>query len=368
MKILQIITSLRTGGAERLVADLAGRMAGAGNDVTVLLFDGSRTPLLDELEGSGISVRALGKGVNAMHNPLLVFRLSAFLRNNRFDIIHTHNTPCQLITALCPAARMSALVTTEHNTSNRRRGNNLLKPLDRWMYGRYRSIICVGEETARNLKSWLPGAGLESRITVIPNGIDLNRIRNAEPAPDIAALPGTKILMVSAFRPQKDQLSLVKAMQYLPETYSLFLAGGAELPEHRILMAQCRDTAASLGVEDRVFFLGIRRDVPELLAAADIIVLSTHHEGMPLSLLEAMASGKPVLASDVKGVREFAASQEALFPEGDAKKIADKISFVTKNHEISRLIKIGGSERAGQFDIALTASAYRKLYTWILNN
>jgi hypothetical protein len=96
-------------------------MAGAGDDVTVLLFDGSRTQLLEELEASGIAVRALGKGVNAMHNPLLVFRLSAFLKKNRFDIIHTHNTPCQLMTALCPATRKSVLVTTEHNTSNRRR-------------------------------------------------------------------------------------------------------------------------------------------------------------------------------------------------------------------------------------------------------
>jgi glycosyltransferase involved in cell wall biosynthesis len=184
----------------------------------------------------------------------------------------------------------------------------------------------------------------------------------------MAAQPGTKILMVSAFRPQKDQLSLVRAMQYLPESYSLFLAGGAKLPKHRLLMEQCRDTAASLGIENRVAFLGIRRDVPELMAAADIIVLSTHHEGKPISLIEAMASGRPVLASDVAGVREFAPSREALFPEGDSQLIADKIAFLAKNPDISRLIGKRGIDTARKYDIALTADAYRQLYAYLLKD
>lgn len=368
MTILQMITSLRTGGAERLVVDLSKRMAADGDDVAVLLFDGSRTALLDELEASGIAVYSLGKGERAMHNPFLLFRLSCFLRRHRYDIIHTHNTPCQMMTFLCHAAHKSTLVTTEHNTNNRRRGKSLFRLFDRWMYGHYRNIVCVGDETASNIQEWLSDDGFKSKLTVIPNGIDLDRIMNAKPARDVSSYEGKKILMVSAFRPQKDQMSLVKAMRYLPDRYKLFLAGGAELPEHRILMDQCRKTADDLGISDRVFFLGIRNDVPELLAAADLIVLSTHHEGMPLSLLEAMASGSPVLASDVAGVREFAPSPLALFPEGEPNIIAEKVLFLEKKPDIARLIGIDGFERVKEYDITVTASKYRNLYACLLKD
>ena len=79
MKILHIITSLRTGGAERLVAELARRHHADGDEVEVLLFDGTRTPLVDELEKNGIPVHALGKGFAAMSNPLLLPALARFL-------------------------------------------------------------------------------------------------------------------------------------------------------------------------------------------------------------------------------------------------------------------------------------------------
>ena len=108
MKILQIITSLRIGGAERLVVELSKRMAKAGDTVEVLLFDGKRTPLYDELDEAGIKVHALGRGEAAMHNPLLVFKLRRFLIENNCDIVHTHNTPCQLMISLVKPRRMVA--------------------------------------------------------------------------------------------------------------------------------------------------------------------------------------------------------------------------------------------------------------------
>ena len=82
MRILHVITSLRTGGAERLVVELVKRLHNAGDDVAVLLFDGMRTPLVEELENGGIPVFALGKGAGAMRNPLLLLKLRCFLRKH----------------------------------------------------------------------------------------------------------------------------------------------------------------------------------------------------------------------------------------------------------------------------------------------
>ena len=143
MKILQFITSLRTGGAERLVTDLSVCFREAGHDVSLLLLDGSVTPFLEELKSAGIQVTALSKGYRSMRNPFLVFKLIRFLKKGRFDIIHTHNTSCQFLAAVASLSLPLTMVTTEHNTSNRRRGWSLFKPLDRWMYSRYKKVFCV---------------------------------------------------------------------------------------------------------------------------------------------------------------------------------------------------------------------------------
>ena len=370
MKILHIITSLRTGGAERLVAELARRHHADGDEVEVLLFDGTRTSLVQELEKGSIPLHALGKGFAAMSNPLLLPALSRFLRKHKFDIVHAHNTSCQILTALVPALTR---VTTEHGTINRRRNWRWFRPIDRWMYGRYKKIVCVGEETRKTLSDWLDRSELEKKMTVIPNGIDLQRIVNASPAEDLCAGPSTgsgtgkagssgtgtyKILMVSAFRPEKDQQTLIRAIQQLPDTYQLFLAGGAETPENQKIMDDCKGR--------RVHFLGVRSDVPNLLAAADAVVLSSKHEGMSLSVLEGMASGKPMIASDVEGMRDLVGGAGLLFPQGDAEALAAFIREVCENPEKAREIGRKCQERAMQYDIAETAKRYHALYEDVL--
>lgn len=376
MRILHIITSLRTGGAERLVAELARRHHADGDEVEVLLFDGTRTPLVDELEKNGIPVHALGKGFAAMSNPLLLPALARFLRKHPFDVVHTHNTSCQILTALVPALTR---VTTEHGTINRRRNWLWFKPIDRWMYGRYCRIVCVGEETRKTLSDWLERPELDKKMSVIPNGIDLQRIVNASPAEDLCAGPSTssgsgtttssgtgpyKILMVSAFRPEKDQQTLIRAIQQLPEEYQLFLAGGAETPENQKIMDDCKTLAKG----PRVHFLGVRPDVPNLLADADAVVLSSKHEGMSLSVLEGMASGKPMIASDVEGMRDLVGSAGLLFPQGDAEALAALIREVCESPEKAQEIGRKCRERAMQYDIAETAKRYHALYEEVLAN
>ena len=97
MRILHFISSLRHGGAERLVTDLVRQLSDSGHDVSVLLLDGTRTHFLEELEKSGIRVSALSSGIRSMRNPVLVFKLIRFLKKGKFDIIHTHNTSCHKV-------------------------------------------------------------------------------------------------------------------------------------------------------------------------------------------------------------------------------------------------------------------------------
>ena len=139
MKILHVITSLHTGGAEHLMVDLLPRLSKMGNEVELLVFDGFRTPFYEQLEEQGIVIHSLSIGGN-VYNPLNIFRLVWFIR--KYDVIHTHNTACQLFVpvARCFSLGGAQLVTTEHNTTNRRRGIGVLRIVDKLMYSFYKTI------------------------------------------------------------------------------------------------------------------------------------------------------------------------------------------------------------------------------------
>jgi len=357
MRILHIITSLRTGGAERLVTELALRLD--GDDVAVLLFDGTRTPFVEKLERNGIPVFSLGMGAKAMHNPFILWRLRHFLRKRPYDILHTHNTSCQFLSALVPH---QARITTEHNTTNRRRSWPWFRPIDRWMYGRYQAIVCVGEETKIALARWLNKQALAEKMTMIPNGIDLQRFRNAKPEEGPTPTAGFTILMVAAFRPQKDHATLIRALSLLPDEYQLKLAGGFETTHDHPVFSACRNLARELKLENRIRFLGVRTDIPELMAACHVVVLSSVYEGFGLAALEGMASGKPVIASDVDGLRDLVGGAGLLVPPGDPQALAKAIREVCERPSYARELGQKCRERAQQYDIDETVQKYRQLY------
>ena len=123
MKILHVITSLRTGGAEKLMVDLLPRLKQKGLDVELLLFDGTDTPFRRDAEAAGIKVHDLGKG-GSVYSPLHLFRLIPFLR--KYDVVHTHNTAPQLFAAIgsvvCSGRPLDVLALSQGNLHFRESG------------------------------------------------------------------------------------------------------------------------------------------------------------------------------------------------------------------------------------------------------
>lgn len=359
MRILHVITSLRIGGAERMVAELLPRLRDRGHHVEALLFDGTRTPLYDRLEREGIAIRALGRGAWQMWNPLHLLPLRRFIRRGRFDIVHTHNTSCQLLAAMAAGRTGANLVTTEHNVFNRRRNWPWYEGVDRWMYGRYRYAICVGADVRRSLAARLAGGGVQPAIAVVPNGVDLKRFFEA-PAGDSlreAADEGRNVVvMVSAFRRQKDHATLLRAMSHLPDTYRLWLVGDW------VRRSACESLAAELGISGRVRFWGFREDVPALMAASDVVVLSSHYEGMSLASIEGMASGKPFIASDVAGLHEVVEGAGLLFPHEDDRELAAMIRRVCEDRSFGAEVAARCRERAARYDMESVVSGYERIY------
>lgn len=350
MKILHVITSLRTGGAEHLMVDLLPALRALGDEVELLVFDGTRTPFMEELESKGVKIHCLGTGRNVYH-PLHIFKMRRFFRG--YDVIHTHNTACQLFVpvAKCLTCGDAKLVTTEHNTTNRRRGKWLFKVLDKWMYSRYSRVICISDSTKENLERHV---GAHKSFSTIYNGIDVQRF--LQPIHDVTAHRKFVITMTAAFRGQKDQDTLIRAMVDLPSHYVLQLVGDGERREALELLID------RLFLANRVCLLGVRSDIPDILKNSDVVVLSSHWEGFGLAAVEGMATGQPVVVSDVKGLADIVQGYGVVFPRGDAKQLAHEIKRLCENPDLYREVAERCQEKAKQFDIGVMARKYHELY------
>lgn len=355
MKILHVITSLRIGGAEHLLVDLLPELKRFGFQVDLLLFDGTYTSFYKQLEEKGIKIHSLGRGFYSMYNLLHLFRLKRFMK--RYDIIHTHNTPCQLLAAIAKN-RKSLLVTTEHNTSNRRRTWRGWHYVDRWMYNQYAHIVCVSPMTKDVLTRYLNNETIQRNITIIPNGINLSLYRQAQPDEKIKEQYADKhiIVMVAAFRKQKDHKTLIHAMKQLPNDYVLLLAGEGECQKEH------EREVASLALKDKVIFLGNCTNVPSLLATADVVVMSSHYEGLSLSSIEAMAVGTACIASDVPGLHEIVNGAGLLFPLGDTDKLRELIQQLCKDEMLRTQVSERCRQRAMQYGFANMIISYKQIY------
>lgn len=359
MKILHVITSLYTGGAEHLIVDLLPLLTDDGkNQVALLLMNGVETPFKNKIEQQGIKVYSFST-TNDVYNPLNILKMRKYLKG--FDVIHTHNTACQLYV---PIARLmgsdcAVLVTTEHSSSNRRRSKRWLRPIDLWMYKRYAAIICIADKARNNLENYI---GKREGIFTISNGVDTKHF--IRPVKDISGQKQFVITMVAAIRAEKDHATLIKSMTHLPENYRLQIVGDGERENRERVQSLC----SNLELDSRVSFLGVRQDVPDILEQSDVVVLSSHWEGLSLSSIEGMASGRPFVASDVDGLREMVGGAGVLFTHGDDKDLAEKIQWLCEHPDKYKQVATRCQEKAKQYDISVMARKYLDLYEELLSS
>ena len=358
MRILHIITSLNIGGAEKLMVDLLPRLKQKGVDVELLLFIGNRTMFYEQLEKEGVKIHAFSEG-GSVYNPKHIFRLYRFLRGNKFDIIHTHNTAPQIFAAIVSVLVSLKLVTTEHNTTNRRRNWKWYKVVDKWMYARYRNVICISNAAEKNLKDYLDIRGNNIKYLTVHNGVDIFKYENT-PIPK-RNNPRTIITMVAGFRQQKDQDTLIKAFSLLPKgNFELWLVGDGE---RRCVLEKL---VLSEGVSEYTKFWGIRQDIPSILKSSDIVVMSSHYEGLSLSSVEGMSVGKPFIASDVDGLREITDGAGVLFQHGDYNQLSGLIQELTGNINLYTKVADKCLQRARQYDISKMVEGYLTVYKNLL--
>lgn len=369
MKILHVITSLQTGGAETLVVNLMPRFKALGHEVGVVVFNGEHTALMERLERECPQCKIFCLGTS-YYNPWYIVKLIRIMR--KYDVVHTHNSSPQLFAAIANIFCRKKLVTTEHSTNNRKREKGgYLRIIDRWMYARYDKVICISEIAEEKLREYLNGNGNENvnenrvkvsvdNICTINNGVDVEGIHNALPIEELKT-DKFVFVMVAGFREAKDQDTVVRAMAKLPKgQYEVWLVGDGVRKES----VEC--LVLSFGLQDNVKFLGLRTDVPNILKTADAVVMSSHWEGLSLSNIEGMSAGKPFIASDVNGLREVTKGYGILFPHEDADALAEIIRKLHDTPDYYQQVADKCYERAKQFDIRMTVDAYNCVYKVII--
>lgn len=364
MKILQVINTMETAGAEKLLSDLI-RIFNQVKDVKcdLLVFKSNNERLLNDLKkNNNLTVYELE--FRSIYNPLIIFKLIKIF--NGYDIIHSHLFPAQYYVALVNlfSCRKTKLVFTEHCTTNTRVENYLYSFINKFIYRLYNKTICIAEEIQ---EFYIKYTGLdESFFPLIYNGVDLNRIYNSKKI-DLnkffnKAHDGDSkfIVQVSAFRKQKDQITLIESIQFLPENFKVIFIGiGPEIEKSKKIVNK-------LGLDNRVVFLGLRNDVSNFLVSSNYNVLSTKYEGMSLSCIEGMASGKPFLASDVPGVSNLVGNYGVLFPLGKSEILAKKIIKLEEDTAYKNSVIQRCKQRASEFSLELISSNYIKLYKEII--
>ncbi len=361
--VCQVLHSLRVGGAEVLAARLARGL----RDRARFLF-----ACLDELGTLGEELRREGFPVHVLgRRPGLdwrcSYRLARWLRREQVDVIHAHQyTPFFYgITArlLC---RRPAVIFTEHGRHFPDYPRRKRMLANRLLLRRRHRVVGVGEAVRRAL---IDNEGIRpERVEVICNGIDLAPF--GAPAPDRGAVrremgvgPDDLVMMLIARLDYlKDHATairtLARVVQQRPDARLVLVGEG---PERGKIEEQVRRS----GIEANVRMLGLRKDVARLLAATDLFLLTSISEGIPLTPIEAMAAGVPVVSTNVGGVGEVVEDGVTglLAPSGNDEALAGHVLRLAADEALRRRLAESGRRRARQmFSEGRMHADYLRLY------
>ncbi len=319
--------------------DLAGALVEQGEKVTVLAGGGGI--LFEQLAKIGVPCRKLK---HLMHPISLLQDLAAYreikqaLRELQPDLLTTHSNKAGLLGRLAARSLSIPVVHTSHGFlfsgkpgSPSGRFYRLIEKLASKWSNRV-IAVCESEfKIAEQFKVIPP-----QKMVVVHNGLpDLEPLPIAKPDADPPHL-----IMVARFAAPKDHQTLVKALDLLKERpWSLTLVGDGEGRR------EVEQLAFKLGIRERINFLGVREDVQALLSASQIFVLSTQREGFPLSVLEAMRAGLPVVASNVGGISEAVETGTTglLFPTGNVEALQQHLAALINNRTLR--LKMGQAGR-----------------------
>lgn len=378
--VLHFLPLFDTGGIEKVVVDIyKGLDRERFTSHVCTFFPGEYDRLFDRnLSQRHVLVPETGRPAGwpttkAWNFWMRLKRLRRAIRQSRADIVHTHSLgPLLHVYLLRQTVERHLLwMHTEHAVLDLAAG--YAQPIFRWLKPLSAPAIVTGV-SSNVCRYFETDCGLpKEKIKLIPNGVDIERL--TAPLDRLAvrrelglSAQDEVVGCIGNLRKEKNQRLALEAVNLLRQQrpgIKLIICGNGDQ------RAALESLAADLGLGNRVLFLGVRLDIECILAAMDLFCLPSEREGMPLSVLEAWAAGKPVVATDVIGINDLVTNgvNGLLAPAGDPQGLADTLAALLDNRALQlQLVGNGRQMVAGQYSLRAMVSQYAACYQQLTGN
>ncbi len=353
-RIMLVVQSLRVGGAENMVENLAYALRDKECVVEVVSIQAGETIVSHRLRDNGINPVFIGK-----HNGFdsgVIRRLAGEMRRFRPDVVHSH---LPILHYVNPAASRSGIVNrvhTIHNVAQKETGSRIKAAYAEYCYRRgFVLPVALSEINRQTVVDFYDVP--EDRVAVVPNGVDLSRFV-LKASYEIKGIP--RICHIGRFQEAKNQGAIVKAASHLKRKgiramFDLYGEGS--------LMEDVRRQSGECGVDDMIIFHGLTDDVPGALAAADVFILPSVWEGIPMVIAEAMAAGLPIVASGVGGIPDMIDDgDDGILCEPTGSSLAKSIELVLTDVRLRESLGTAARRKSHLFSSDLMAGRYLKIY------
>lgn len=355
--VLHIDTERGWRGGERQALWLAQSLADRGHVSIVAARPGE--PLAQRAADAGLTVVPCSPGFE--FDPGAVLKLRAAILHRSVGIVHAHTGHAVALAALATIGTSAKTIVTRRVAFKLRSNYG-----SRWIYGRAHAIIAISSAVANALvASGIPA----DRVEIVPSGIDLTRIFSPATTETLAQLGVTAgqplVVQVAELDGPKDPLTFVRGIfevrKSVPSVRALLVGRG---PLRAVVEAE----VARLRLTDAVRLTGYRTDADSLLAAADVVTLSSKVEGLGTVLLDAMSMGRPIAATAGGGIPETVQQGVSglLSPAGDAAKLGSNIASILTDPSLAGRLSEGARKRAQDFSIERTADLTLEVYRRVL--
>lgn len=351
MKIIQVIPIFGMGGAEIMCETLVYELKRLGHEVIVVSLCSKDTPITERLRKAHVDIRFLDKKEGL--DISMLWKLAKLFRQEKPDVIHSHLCTTKYVFPVAVLKKIK-VVHTVHNIAEKDNGK-LARILNRFCF-RYCHVTPVAlSERIRTSIVHEYGISKE-KVPIIYNGIDLSK---CQPKTDHSVTGNFKILHIGRFVEQKNHMGLLSAFAIFHEKHpdsELWLIGDGETK------AEAENYVAQNGLASSVRFLGLQSNVYGYLHDADMFTLPSCYEGMPMTLIEAMGTGLPIVATAVGGVPDMLDESCAKLVPVETKAIADALEAYYSNYDFRKKHGEKARERSLHFSAEAMAEKYAHIY------
>ena len=353
MKIMQIMPEFGLAGAETMCENLTNELIKFGEDVVVVSLYDYHSAITDRLEKNNVRIIYLNKKPGL--DLSIIIKLIKILKKEKPDVLHTHRYVMQYVIPAAILTRIKRRVHTVHNIA-KMENTGIARKLNYFFY-KFAHVTPVAlsgivQKTVIEEYHLNP-----TKVPVVLNGINLSKCRIKE---EYSIKKNFTILHIGRFSEQKNHVGLISAYKTIHEKYPntiLELVGDGEKK------SECEKLVQGLGLKSSVRFCGHQNNVFDLLQQADLFVLPSNYEGIPMTLIEAMGTGLPIVATAVGGIPDMLEDgKDALIVQNKKDELIKAISKMIDEKKLREKLGHNAVQRAKDFSSDVMAKQYLNLY------